>query len=133
MGRAKMEDLSPELQQNLRILHERINIIRAEYGKPMVVSSGYRRQSDNDKTANAAKMSNHLKCAAVDIRDTDGKFWAWCIKNIETFEELDLYLEDKRWTPTWVHIQIFPPKSGKRVFIPSAKPPIAPDIWDGKY
>ena len=34
-------------------------------------------------------------------------------------------MEDPQWTPTWVHLQIVPPGSRRRVYIPSSKPALA--------
>lgn len=133
MGRAKRSELSKELQTNLDHALTAFNCICKAYGLPVVLSDGYRRPQDNTATKNAAKASAHLECLAIDVKDADGKFWAWCIKNLEVFKQCGLYLEDKRWTPTWVHIQLRRPASGRRIFIPSVAPPIAPQAWDGKY
>lgn len=116
MGRIKESELSPELCANLAVLHERINKIRSAYGKPMVVSSGYRSPAQN-QAAGGAKKSNHMLCAAVDIKD-DGKLKDWILKNVKLLEIVELWMEDFSATPTWLHFQIFPPKSGKRFFLP---------------
>lgn len=135
MGRAEFDELDPEIQENLTILHERINIIRKAYGKPMYVNSGLRRQKDQPK--NAAKKSSHLIGAAIDIDDDEeGTLWNWVKENLELIAETGLYLEDPRWTHgngSWLHFQIFPPRSGKRIYVPSSAPASAPHIWDGKY
>lgn len=136
MDRVKFEELDPEIQENILVLHERINIIRKAYGKPMKVNDGFRRSKDTPK--NGAKKSKHLTGAAIDIDDDDkGTFWNWVKDNLELFQEVGLWIEDPRWTHgkvgTWMHFQIFAPISGKRIFIPSSAPASAPDIWDGKY
>jgi hypothetical protein len=33
-------------------------------------------------------------------------------------------MEDPQWTPTWVHLQMVPPGSHRRVYCPSSKPPM---------
>lgn len=135
MGRDKeyASQYTKEISDNIDLLLEKMNVIRKAYAKPMIVASGWRPKEINDATKNAAKKSNHTKGLAVDIRDVDGKLWKWVILNLKLMKQLGIYLEDKRWTPTWVHFQIVPPKSEKRIFIPSSAPPKAESIWDGKY
>lgn len=135
-GRAKLEDLDTETQANLKTLHERINKLRAAYGKPLKVNDGYRRPADTPK--NGATKSNHLIGAAIDLDDDDSAFlWIWVKANLQLMKEIGLYMEDPRWTHgdvgTWMHFQIYPPKSGKRIYVPSLKPASAPELWDGKY
>ena len=135
MGRDKQypEDYTEEISDNIDKLLTIINKVRSAYNKPMIVESGWRPLSINDDTANAARNSNHKKGLAVDIKDVDGKLWQWVLLNLDLIKRFGIYLEDKRWTPTWVHFQIVPPKSKKRIFIPSTAPAKAEDIWDGKY
>lgn len=135
-GRAKLEDLPQDVQNNLAVLLERINKVRAIYGKPMKVNDGLRRPTDQPK--NAATHSNHLIGAAIDIDDDDSLFmWNWVKQNLKLMQEIGLWMEDPRWTHgsvgTWMHFQIFPPKSGKRIYVPSTAPASAPGMWDGKY
>lgn len=136
MGRQKFNDLTDEQKKNAKILLDRINQVRAAYGKPMKVNDGIRRVQDTPP--NGAKASKHLIGAAVDIDDDDTLFmWKWCLANLELLKKIGLYMEDPRWTHgkvgTWMHFQIVPPASGKRIFVPSTAPASAPDIWDGKY
>lgn len=136
MGRAKFDDLDFETQENLTILHERINQLRTAYGKPLKVNDGYRRPQDIPK--NGAKKSKHLFGQAIDLDDDDTHYlWDWVKENLELMKEIGLWIEDPRWTHgkigTWMHFQIVPPGSGKRIFVPSTAPASAPDLWDGKY
>jgi hypothetical protein len=62
--------------------------------------------------------SQHLKGAAIDIYDPKKELQAWCLKNEALFGEIGLWMEDFKATPNWVHFQIYPPKSGKRWFLP---------------
>jgi len=135
MGREKAypKDYTREVSSNLDVLCEKMNVVRAKYGKPMKVASGWRPPSINDSTANAAKTSKHLFGLACDVQDLDGQLWKWCLENLDLMQELGIYLEDRRWTPTWVHFGLGPPGSLKRIFIPSSKPAPAPKLWDGKY
>jgi hypothetical protein len=136
MGRAKFEDLDKETQANLLILHERINKLRKAYGKPLKVNDGYRRQQDKPK--NGAAQSKHFIGAAIDLDDDDSAYlWKWVQANLQLMKDIGLWMEDPRWTHgsvgTWMHFQIIPPKSNKRIYIPSEKPASAPTLWDGKY
>lgn len=88
------------------------------------VASGWRPKSVNDATSNAAKGSRHLTAEACDLRDTDRVLAQWCLNHLDALGRLGLWMEDPRWTPTWVHLQTLPPKSGKRVYIPSTKQPL---------
>ena len=95
------------------------------------VASGWRPAAINEATTNAAHISKHLTARAVDIVDGNRVFAQWCLLNLDKLGSLDLYMEDPRWCPTWVHLQCVPPLSGKRVYIPSTKPPLAPPL-DGQ-
>lgn len=123
------KDISDNIDKLLIVL----NKIRKEYGQPMTVASGWRPSKINESTSNAAKKSNHLLGLAVDIRDIDGKVMRWCLNNLKLLSDLGVYLEDFRYTPSWVHFQIVPPKSHKRIYVPSSNPASANGRWDGNY
>lgn len=138
-GRAKLEDLDQETQKNLNELLVRINKLRAAYGKPLKVNDGYRRPQDTPK--NGAAKSKHLLGQAIDLDDDDsGTFWFWLMKpeQMKLLKEIGLWLEHGNYTHnkkygTWVHIQIVPPNSGRRIFVPSTEPDPNPKFWSGKY
>lgn len=134
-GRDKQyaKDYTQEISDNLDLLLVVINQVRAAYGKPMTVSSGWRPPSINAATPGAAKKSTHMVGNAVDIKDPDGSLMKWVLANLDLMQKLGIYLEDFRWTPDWVHFQRVPPASGKRIFVPSTAPAKAPKRWDGKY
>ena len=113
----KQEDLSEDLQKNLEELLKRVNLFRQKYGKPMYVNSGLR-SADHNAKIGGSKGSAHMTCEAVDFRDNDGKLFEFIKNNPSILEECDLYLEDPRWTPTWIHLQTRKPGSGNRVFLP---------------
>lgn len=108
-------DYNEEVDDNVNELLKRINIIRALYGKPMTLSSGWR-PSEYNKSIGGAPNSNHCKGLALDVKDTDGEFKKFVTSNLYKFSLLGLYMEQFSWTPTWVHIQIVPPASGARFF-----------------
>lgn len=137
MGRVEFAALPKEHQDNIMILLERINKIRSAYGKPMKVNDGIRIRGLNDY---GAKSSNHYLGAAIDIDDDDaGTLWKWLMleENMQLLKDVGLWLEHGNYTHhkngTWVHFQIFPPKSKKRIFIPSTQPDPNPSFWSGKY
>jgi hypothetical protein len=123
MGREVENPLTPEMKQNLDKLLIAVNRMRAFWGKPLVVSSGYRPPAQN-AAAGGAKASNHMKCAAVDFRDPNGDLARWLLANLHILEDCGLWMESPASThkpetgARWVHVQIYPPKSGRRVFIP---------------
>lgn len=121
-GRDRDYPLDSELEQNLTRLLDAVNKIRKEWGKPLIVTSGYRPGHYN-KSARGAKRSAHMTCEAVDFRDPDGEFGKWCLANLKLLEEAGLYMESPIYTheppaKRWIHLQIRAPKSGNRVFIP---------------
>ncbi len=90
-------------------------------------SGGFRPLDSNVGASN----STHKKGRGIDRYDPSRQFAAWCLAHPVALRELGLYMEDPRWTPTWVHLQDLPPRSGVAVYIPSALPPLAaaPDHW----
>lgn len=127
------DQYTQQISDNIDKFLSIFNQVRAAYGKPMTVNSGWRPPAINEATSNAAKGSNHLWGLAADIADPDGSLWKWVLFNLDLMQKLGLYMEDKRYTPTWVHFQCVKPGSGHRIYIPSAAPAPAPDIWDGNY
>jgi len=120
---------------NLLYLHLVTNEIRAEYKKPIYVKRAYstldehiliykeknaQRKSDGLEELPVPFGSLHLEAAAIDLIDYDGKLYKFIIDNFWKWDRLDLdiYLEDKDYTPKHVHLQTLPPKSGLRIFKP---------------
>lgn len=109
--------LTSVMEGNLLRLLDAVNKLRLAYGKPMIVSSGYRPPEHNAKVGGAPN-SCHLTCEAVDFRDKDGELKKWCLANLKILEDCGLYMEHQDATPTWLHVQTRMPKSGSRVFRP---------------
>lgn len=66
----------------------------------------------------AALKSAHIDGLALDLYDPKGR-----IKPLQEYirsrlKELDIYMEDPLYTPSWTHITTRPPASGERVFRP---------------
>lgn len=96
------------------------------------ISSGWRPEGINAGVANAAKGSRHIYGQAIDIRDLDRMFARWCCDNTDALADVGLWMEHPDWTYSrfgnhWVHLQVVPPRSGRRIFIPSANSPLAPE------
>jgi len=107
-------------------VNELLKAAAADGVEPIGVASGWRPLAINEKTANSGKHSRHITGQAVDLLDhPDRRLARWCLQNLGKLEELSLYAEDPRWTPTWVHLQIIPPGSGRRVYVPSLAPAMA--------
>jgi hypothetical protein len=96
------------------------------------VSSGWRPAAINQATSGAALSSNHIKCLAVDIVDlAPFPLMKLILANLDKAAKHDMYFEDFNYTPSWVHIQIIKPKSGKRIYIPNSNPPSVKK-WESK-
>lgn len=117
MGRDKAFPLNPEQENSLYILTTRLNKFRAIYGKSMVISSGYRPAGINARVGGATN-SAHIACQACDFRDVNGDIRKFIQENPSVLEACDLYCEDFKHTPTWVHLQTRRTRSGKRIFKP---------------
>lgn len=103
-------------QQNLELLLKAVNVIREKWGKPLVVTSGYRSEQKHKdiyrkKGIPDGKIpmgSAHLKGLAVDFSDPDGKFEEWISANQDLLEELGLWQEHPESTKGWVHLDLLP-------------------------
>lgn len=122
-------ELTGEIEENAKELIGRVNNLLASLlmGE-REVRSGWRPQGVNDATKNAAASSKHITGQAVDLADNDRSLAKAIMLDPEALETFGLWMEDTRWTPTWVHLQSVPPKSGKRIYIPNSSPPLAPPV-----
>jgi hypothetical protein len=121
MGREEEYPLTIAQAINMASLLASVNFLRAVYGKPLKVNSGYRPGKYN-KAAGGAAKSPHLMCQAIDLDDDkDRTFASWCLSHLDLLTELGLYMEDPAYTDGWVHLQILRPVSGNRVFVPYNK------------
>ncbi len=84
-----------------------------------IVSSGWRPADINAATPGAAARSLHMTCEAIDLFDPDGLVDDWLLANADTvLRDLALWLEHPAATKGWAHVQLRPPRSGRRVFYP---------------
>lgn len=123
MGRIKEEELTPEMKADMEDLLEKVNRLLADFyqrnpmAKKRGINSGYRSPAIN-AAVGGSKKSNHMICQAVDIEDGDGELGKWLTRQPEKLSEFDLYMEAKSATPSWTHLQLQPPKSKRRIFLP---------------
>lgn len=118
MGRAKLEDLTPEQVANLNTLIPKINELLSRYKRKVPMNSGYRSKADQMRINPKAPKSKHCECAAIDLGDKDHNFRYWVLMHLDYLIELGLYMEDPASTFNWVHLQCIPPKSKRVIFIP---------------
>lgn len=115
-------ETTPIIDNNLEILFQRVMELQEACGMDFEINSGLRSEELQASLIHLGKStathSQHLIGGACDIRDDDGSLKEWAKENMNAFENIGLWLEDFKSTPTWLHCQIQSPKSGKRVFIP---------------
>lgn len=116
------KDVDDITLRNLEDLCRKINMLG--YGPAMYASSCLRSIKDQKRINPKAMGSSHLYGAAVDIKDPDGKLARWLQTAVgrNKLKECGLWMEDPKYTTgkngSWVHLQIYSPKSGNRYFIP---------------
>lgn len=131
--------VTPEVEANVAELLRRVNIfleVAEKEGVPIgidertgtPVASGLRPAAVNDRTQNAAAKSSHITGEGIDLQDTLperplASFALRCARPGGLLEELGLYMERPQWTDDWVHLQSRSPRSGRRVYVPSSRPP----------
>lgn len=130
LGDADKKSIPENHLKNLNNLLAKANELRAAYGKPLRVTSGYR-SLEKHLAIYAAKgitdqkkipmQSRHLSGLAVDlvpVKEPVSDLHKFVKNNIALMQEIELWFEDFKHTATWLHCQIVPPKSGKLFFIP---------------
>lgn len=115
MNRDVEYPLNFTLEANLAVLLMAINKLRQRWGKPLIVSSGYRPGKYNE-AAGGAKRSAHLYCEAVDFSDPEQKLSTWIKNNPDILYHCGLWMEDPEYTKTWCHLDIKP--RNNRIFKP---------------
>lgn len=111
-------ELTNDIRANAEVTMLRASLLLEAFGEEREVTSGWRPAAVNKATSHSATHSHHLAGEAVDLEDGDGKLDAWCLTNTSVLEGLGLWQESPDSTPGWCHVQIVPPKSGHRVFLP---------------
>jgi uncharacterized protein YcbK (DUF882 family) len=92
LGNHLLSEVPHQHQLNIENLVTKMNLVRAVWAKPMLITSGYRSMQDHLRIYSqlAAQRgvafdpkkvpmkSRHLSGDAVDISDPDGKLFKWC-------------------------------------------------------
>lgn len=125
--------VDPSTLSNLRDLLERLSELETLYGKPFIVTSGFRSRRKHREIYDALNKkrlldgkdalpipinSAHLNGNAADIHDPLKEIKIWVAGNPKVLEECELWCEQLASTPSWIHLQRVPPKSGARFFKP---------------
>lgn len=110
-------DVPADVYANLMDLRDCLNVLGQHFLPPRVLTCAYRNLEHNARVG-GAKRSTHLTGNACDIADADGKLKAFLRANPTELIRARLWAEDYAHTPTWVHLQRVPPRSGVRVFKP---------------
>jgi hypothetical protein len=108
--------LTMDQRANLEKLAATITELEKIIGRELTVTSGLRSDQDQLRINPGVKHSAHLSGEAVDVADIDGRLYDWCLENVHELIRLGIYVEDKRFCPTWIHLQIRP--THNRFFIP---------------
>lgn len=91
-------------RQNLEVLIQYLNKVREQYGKPIIISSGYRSEALN-KAIGGAANSQHSKAEAADIVPATGGNLAeifYSIIEVGKFDQLIWEVNAKG--SRWVHV-----------------------------
>lgn len=111
-------DLTPEVTLHAEKLLIKVNQLLEHFGEERTCNSGWRPYTVQMKINPKSPNSKHITGDAIDLEDSDGKLKEWCVFNQDTLDLLGLWMEEPESTPSWVHVQQIPPKSGKRIFKP---------------
>ena len=119
-------ELTGAIRANAELTVSRVNLLLARYAaatgdeRPRGVTSGWRPAAVNAGTPGSAKRSNHMLGLACDVADASGALdeWLMTAAGLSVLGECELWLEHPDSTVGWCHLQIVPPRSGRRVFRP---------------
>lgn len=99
------------------LVNKVIDPLREAYGKPIVVTSGYRSPMLN-KAVGGVSTSQHCKGEAADIVPKDRKDMRKLFdlaKALPDFDQLINEKPDKNGVPTWIHISYSSNRNRKQV------------------
>ncbi len=124
------EELTDEHLKSAKILVAKVSEFMARIGAPsnLIITSGFRPRSYN-KQVGGSMNSHHCFCRAIDIFDPQRVIGQQMMHNLEAMAEIGLWAESLMATHykggvlrppngRWIHLQMVPPKSGNRVFMP---------------
>ncbi len=120
-------ELTPSIKANAEETLRRANMLLGMFyqanpgaARNRGCNSGWRPGMINRNTKGAAPRSHHMTAKAIDVGDDDEALDAWLMtpEGQKALEACGLWMEHPRATPRWAHLQIVPPMSGRRVFMP---------------
>lgn len=110
-----LRDLNPNLrvvtqeqERNLIELCRRVSLLEELMEREFTVNSGFRTAMDQLRINVRAPKSAHLSGQAVDLSDKDGSIYDFLINNPDMLIKLDFYVEQKTYSPQWIHLQTRP-------------------------
>lgn len=109
---------SPDIniQEHLKELIKFLNPLREAWGKPILVSSGFRCPELN-KAVNGSKTSAHLTGYAVDLVPKDMKDWNDFITFLKDYLKnklFDQFIIETSGSFKWVHLGLYNNKNQQR-------------------
>lgn len=117
----KGHGIAPEYLENAFRLYYVLNVIRDRYKNPILVSRAFSTPAEQAEINPDAKNSAHTTWEAADLVTPNRSqgLWLFLMENYEDLVlSLDLYLEEKLYTPNHVHVQTRRVPSGNRIFKP---------------
>ena len=113
------KELTSEIRFKAETIMQIVNALLLESGfSDRTATSGWRPRSVQMEINPRAPNSKHVTGEAIDIGDRDQQFAFWCLAHQDVLKSYGLYMENPKYTPTWVHLQTVAPRSGRRVFNP---------------
>jgi hypothetical protein len=115
------EEWTPQIQENAENLVKLINTLFTEIEAltrksiSLNITSGWR-PSKYSKEIGTSIRSAHVTGQAIDLADIGNKKFNLITAHMDLIILKDLYLEDSRWTKSWLHVQTRPTRN--RIFIP---------------
>ena len=94
--------LPPELLDAATYTLQRLDDIREGYGKPIIITSGYRCQTLN-KAVGGKSNSQHLKAQAADLQWDDD-----LLTYLLQYAKFDQLIEERSKRTKWLHISFLP-------------------------
>lgn len=106
-----------EVEENLRrLIVEILDPIRNIYGKPIMVTSGYRCKELNDLIGGSPN-SQHCSGEAADLRCDNNLYIFNLIKDNFIFDQLINEWPDQNGCPSWVHVSFKKGKNRREVLL----------------
>ena len=103
---------TPEMLPRLIALAATLENVRSLFNRPILVSSGYRSKTVNDKVGGSDKSAHSLGYAAdftikgLSVREV-------CEKLVQSNIKFDQLIDEKRGGASWIHLSVDPRMRGQ--------------------